>query len=184
MEMNSKTNEQRIRELEEQVRQLQGQNASSPTKSSKSNNSRTMKNPALFGLTLILIAIGAAYWGFSTGLEGHFSFQGTRYKANSCRSGAAFIPQFWGFVVRSKGKSDPRFEVQGNSAENAQIFVWTDSKTPLLYNRQTCKKLELNFEQNGSKVNNVIALSGSLNAECKNDTGQEFIADVQFRNCH
>lgn len=184
MQMDTKTNEERIRELEEQVRQLQGNKPVPSNNDSKLSNLKPKKGLFFLFWGVFLIAAALSYWGFTTGLKGYFSLQGIRFEANSCRSGAAFVPQFWGFVVRSKGKKGPRFELQGNSPENAQIFVWTESKNPLLFNHQNCKNLELSFEQNGSKVNDVLAIRGNLKAACKNESGQEFIADVQFRNCH
>lgn len=184
MEISNKTTEERIRELEEQVRQLQGQPPSSSTNNSSIRNLKPKKGAFFIFWGIFLIAAPLCYWGFSTGLKGYFSLQGIRYEAKSCRSGAAFVPQFWGFIVRSQGKTGPRFEVQGNSPESAQIFVWADSKVPLLYNRQNCKNLELSFDQNGSKVNDVLAIEGSLKAECQSESAPEFVADVQFRNCH
>lgn len=177
--------EQRIRDLEEQVRQLQNKTGSTPSPTFTIKNKKNFVSSPFFALSIMAIAGIVAYWGFSTGLKGSFSFKGNHYNANSCRSGAAFIPQFWGVVIRSGSKTAPRIEIQGDSPAKAQLLVWgADSETPFLFNQQSCKTLEVKLETNGSKVNEVTALEGFLKAQCVGQNNTEFSADIKFRNCH
>lgn len=50
--------------------------------------------------------------------------------------------------------------------------------------RSSCRQLEARIQPTGWRVNRVRDFSGSLDAECTSDTGQDVQAHLSFTHCH
>ena len=192
MDISYRSTEERIQALEKKVEELQKKVGipQEATFSLSSNSKKKTFNPMPWMSLLFLIIPIIAYWGFSSGLQGNFSSQSTllgnwAFKAKACRSGAAYIPPFWGVTIKSGKIGSPHFEVQGDTPQNAKILVWgSESENPVTLDRTICKLLDLKLKRNGSLVNNVVAVEGYLKMDCTPPGGGQFLADIQFRNCH
>jgi len=181
--------EERIKALEKQLEELQKHLGTEKATSNVPRAKKPAKNMAWLSLIFLVLPV-IAYWGFSTGLKGRFSAQGAilgnwSVQARDCRSGAAYIPQFWGMVVKSGKAKEPKFEVQGDSPKNGKVLVWgPEFETPVTLDKNLCSVYEIEIKRNGSKVNNVVAIEGYVKLDCSLAESGKFIADIQFRNCY
>ncbi len=189
LESSSQSTEEKIKALQKQVEELQKRLNTEKPDSNLPRTKKPPKNMAWLSLIFLVIPV-IAYWGFSSGLKGNFSAQGStlgnwQAEARECRSGAAYIPQFWGMVVKGGKTSEPKLEVQGDSPKNSKVLVWGPKfETPVTLDKNSCSVYEIEIKRNGSRVNNVVAIEGYVKLNCNLTEGGKFTADLKFRNCY
>jgi hypothetical protein len=64
--------------------------------------------------------------------------------------------------------------------------VLFDKESPksIKLDRNSCRRLDVEVQPTGWRVNEVVDLSGSVDADCTSDSGIEVVAHAQFKHCH
>ena len=107
-----------------------------------------------------------------------------RYRLDVCRSGD--LEYFFGVDLEDRsGGAWVRLVIDPLDGPHLRVTTTSgDARSGSLLGRPQCRKLEAELRHTGWRVNEVRDISGSLDAECRSDSGQEISVRARFAHCH
>jgi hypothetical protein len=107
-----------------------------------------------------------------------------RYRLDVCRSGD--LEYFFG--VDLEDRSDGawvRLVIDPLDGPHLRVVTRNaESRVEALLGRTECPRLEAGLRHTGWRVNEIRDITGSLDAECRSDSGQQISVHARFAHCH
>ena len=160
--------DQKVAQLEEELRELKTQNQESQNRKSTQRLDSTK-------FTLVLLSVifgvgGLVFYSLSADFEGRLQIRGSPWGAvddglAKCRSGGAGYPQYLGASFTTT--SGMHVQVAEQDADETTVSLWKDNiKDKIVLRKSDCSVFDVENRLAHVRVNNVETMSGHAYIEC------------------
>jgi hypothetical protein len=138
------------------------------------------------GIALLIFASGCATTQIagqnaSSVEQATLAVGGQAYRIDACASGG--LEQFLGVDLGDE-KAGAIARVVIDPIDGPRLKVAVRGIGSVVFSRNQCSQLEADVRPTNWIINNVRAVSGSVNAECRAPSGQTVSLHARFTRCH